>query len=341
MDQSQTDKKVASFLPLVSVITPVLNCRRWISNCINSVIDQDYPNIEHIVVDGGSTDGTLEICNEHTHLIIHSEKDRGQSHAINKGFSMASGDILCWLCADDEFEPESIGHAVKGIMSGNSVVTGKSTFIDENGEIISEHPANKFPGYNHKMFIKFWRFNPISQPGTFWSRKIWEVCAPAREDLYFAMDYDLWLRMSHYTPFRQIDAYIGKYRIHPEAKCFADNYGSRIELIKVSRQYWPSKLNLEYWRLYFSYLTTANPITQHYADGEKLLQAVTDQRKNSKLGALKAFLLAHLKHLATPLLPKYPEISRALLSQLTGFHSTKRTFKKHGKDSNIEDDKYR
>ena len=87
--------------PLVSIITPVLNGALWIEDCIQSVLIQNYPDIEHIIIDGGSSDDTLKICQKYAHLIIHSGKDRGQSHAINKGFDMARGEILAWLCADD------------------------------------------------------------------------------------------------------------------------------------------------------------------------------------------------------------------------------------------------
>ena len=82
----------------MSIVTPVFNGAKWIESCIRSVQNQDYPKIEHIIVDGESTDGTLEICRKYPHLVIHSEKDRGQSHAINKGFTMAQGGILAWLC---------------------------------------------------------------------------------------------------------------------------------------------------------------------------------------------------------------------------------------------------
>jgi len=305
--------------PLVSVVTPVFNGGRWIEQCIRSVKEQDYPFIEHIIVDGGSTDQTLDICRRYPHLIIHSGKDRGQSHAINKGFSMAQGDILAWLCADDVYEPGAVRAAMQGILSGHDVVMGNSCFIDEEDKYISDHPANVHPYYDYSMFLRFWKYNPISQPAVFWRRRIWEACGPLRENLYFAMDYDLWLRMSKQARFERVNAYIAKYRIHPDAKCFSDNYGSKIELIQVSKRYWPAQWRAEYWKLYFHYLLTRNGITQHYSDGEKLLQeAFSLLDSGNRWHAVSPFLKAHFKHFGTPFLPGYKRDAKRLLKELFG-----------------------
>jgi glycosyltransferase involved in cell wall biosynthesis len=313
------NEQVLRALPLVSIITPVLNGAKWIEYCIKSILNQDYPKIEHIIVDGGSTDETLEICQNYPHLIIHSQKDRGQSHAINKGFAMAQGEILAWLCADDEYEDGAVQSAVKAILSGHDVAMGLSRFIDADGNLIAEHPANVHPYYDHSMFLRFWKYNPISQPATFWTRKMWETCGPLRENLYFAMDYDLWLRMSQRSVFERVDAHISKYRIHPEAKCFADNYGSRIELIKVSRQYWPSRCKPGFWKLYFSYILTRSHITQHYSDGEGLLaETLKDLDSLNRWRALFTFTKAHFKHFATPLLPNYKLTLVRILTEVVG-----------------------
>jgi len=306
-------------VPLVSIITPVFNAEKWVEKCIMSVMNQDYPRIEHIIVDGGSKDRTLDICRNHTHLIVHSQADRGQSHAINKGFAMAQGDILAWLCADDEYEPGAVAAAVKKILSGHEVVMGFSRFINAEGNLIAEHPANAHPYYDHGMFLRFWRYNPISQPATFWTRRMWEACGPLRENLYFAMDYDLWLRMSQRARFERLEAHVAKYRIHPEAKCFADNYGSRIELIEVSRRYWPSRWNPRYWILYLQYAFTWGAITKHYADAEKLLNtAMQYLEKKRRFGALTSFVMAHLRHIATPLMPGYPVAMQRILVEGIG-----------------------
>ncbi len=302
----QINEEILQTLPLVSIVTPVFNGAKWIESCIQSVMCQNYPKIEHIIVDGGSTDGTLDICRKYSHLILHSKNDRGQTHAINKGFSMAQGDILAWLCADDEYEPGAVQAAVEGIRTGNNVVMGYSRFTDAEGKYVSEHPANVYFHYNHKMLLQFWKFGTISQPATFWTRKIWESCGPLRENLYFAMDYDFWLRISRKAVFTRIEAYVAKYRIHPEAKCFSDNYGSRIELIDVSRTYWPAKWTYGYWKLLLQYIMSRGGNTTHYADGVRLLHstaAYLDDQKRAK--AIWCFVSAHFRHPATPLLPEY------------------------------------
>jgi len=295
-----------SFLPLVSIVTPVFNGAKWIENCIQSVQNQDYPKIEHIIVDGESTDGTLEICRKHPRLVIHSEKNRGQSHAINKGFAMAQGEILAWLCADDEYEPGAVSATVKGIMAGHEVVMGLSRFIDADGNVTADHPANAHDHYDHAMLLRFWKYTPLSQPATFWTRKMWETCGPLKENLFFAMDYDLWLRMSQRSSFKRIDHYVARYRIHSDKQFFSDTYGSRIERIKVGRQYWPSWWHPMHWILYLQYVLTRSPSTRHFSDAERLLNTTLQHLgEKRRFRAITSFILAHLKHVTTPLMPGY------------------------------------
>jgi glycosyltransferase involved in cell wall biosynthesis/ADP-heptose:LPS heptosyltransferase len=318
-ESERNAEEVLHKLPLVSIVTPVFNAEKWIERCINSILSQDYPRIEHIIVDGGSKDNTLKICGRYKHLVVHSRPDRGQSDAINKGFSIATGEILAWLCADDEYEPNAVSVAVQELQKGAQFVMGNSRFIDADGKFISDHPANQYPFYDHTMLIRFWKFTPISQPATFWQRGLWEASGPLRENLYFAMDYDLWLRMSQRTKFARVPTFLAKYRIHPEAKCFSDNYGSRIELIQVSRKYWPVKWSPRYWIYFFQYLMTASNITKHYADAEKLLNNCVGHLDNGKrLRAMGSFFMAHIKHFATPLLPDYRLVLNRMIKKGIG-----------------------
>jgi glycosyltransferase involved in cell wall biosynthesis/ADP-heptose:LPS heptosyltransferase len=315
----QVNEQALRVLPLVSIITPVLNGSKWIESCIQSVSNQDYPKIEHIIVDGGSTDGTLDICRKYPHLIIQTKKDRGQSHAINKGFSMAQGDILAWLCADDIYELGAVKAAVQGILAGNDVIIGLSRFIDANGNDLGEHPGNAYDHYDHGMLLRFWQYTPISQPATFWTRKVWEACGPVKENLFFAMDYDLWLRMSKKADFNRVNINMARYRLHPEAKCYADNFSPRIELINVSRHYWPPFWHPLFWALNVRYWLTRSSITKHYAEAERRIQKVLQFLDASHSWcALFCFFKAHVRHPATPFLPGYRSCALRIAQEFLG-----------------------
>ncbi len=316
-------------LPLVSVVTPVYNGAKYLERCIKSVLDQDYPKIEHIVIDGGSTDGSVEICRKYPQVTVFSKADLGESHAINRGFSMAQGDVLAWLCADDEYEPLAVSSAIREIMMGRKVVMGLSRFIDEEGRVICEHPSNVYPFYDHDMFLRFWKYNPISQPAVFWTRRMWERCGPLRMDLCFAMDYDLWLRMSRLSMFQRVDTHMAKYRLHQEAKCIADNYGSKVELIRVSRKYWPSSLTFMHWKLVFSYLFTTSPITEHFSECEALLSKAEKYiREGKRRRAVAFFVKAHWVHPAAPWMKGYWEILKLVVLRCSGLGACSRIGRK-------------
>ena len=132
-----------SFLPSTlkfSVITPSFNNAQYIEQTIKSVLEQNYPNFEHIVIDGGSTDGTVEILKKHSHLKWVSEKDEGQADALNKGFRMATGDIIAWINSDDWYEPNIFGNIAEWFERNpdKNIVMGDCNLIDparNDGEV--------------------------------------------------------------------------------------------------------------------------------------------------------------------------------------------------------------
>ena len=134
-----------SSTPLVSIVTPSYNQARYLEYTIRSVMEQDYPNIEYIIVDGGSNDGSAEIIRRYSERLAWwvSEKDHGQTDAINKGFAHARGEILAWLNSDDTYEINAVREAVAFLREQPQVglVYGDANFIDENGHMIGRFPA--------------------------------------------------------------------------------------------------------------------------------------------------------------------------------------------------------
>ena len=183
--------------PLVTIVTPSYNQGRFIEETILSVLNQDYPRIEYIIMDGGSTDQTLDILRKYTgRLTWHSEKDNGQSDAINKGLRLAKGEILAYLNSDDTYLPGAITRAVRYLTAKNPdspLVYGEGYHITAEGTIIERYPTEPFD-FQHLAETCF-----ICQPTTFWKRDVMETIGLFDENLHYAMDYDYWIRVAkHY-----------------------------------------------------------------------------------------------------------------------------------------------
>lgn len=176
--------------PLVSIVTPSFNSYPFIIDNIESVKNQTYSNIEHIVIDGGSTDGTVEVLKSYSHLKWVSEKDNGQSDAINKGFKLAKGEIIGWLNSDDTYNEEAITVSVNEIVKNKEIdiTCGDEKIIDENGKTI------KIIKGEEVTFEKLLFKNVIRQPTIFMRRNVIETLNGVREDLHYTMDRELWLR---------------------------------------------------------------------------------------------------------------------------------------------------
>jgi glycosyltransferase involved in cell wall biosynthesis len=202
---------------LVSIVTPSYNQAEFLEFTINSVLSQDYPNLEYIIMDGGSTDGSVDIIRKYADRLAAwvSEPDAGQTDAINKGFAQAHGDIFAWLNSDDTYEPGAISEAVAFLQSHPDVgmVYGDANFIDSQGNLIGKFPARQTDlkrlrrGYVH-----------IPQQAAFFRGDLWREVAPLDPTFYFAMDYDLWIRIAKRMPLAYNPRVWANFRIHQAGK---------------------------------------------------------------------------------------------------------------------------
>ena len=204
--------------PLISVVTPSFNQGRFIERCVRSVIDQHYPNFEHIICDNCSSDGTLEVLRRYPHLTWVSEPDRGQSHAVNKGFRWAHGAIIAWLNADDAYEPGAFQVAARELRtdSGVRAIAGRVHLVDEAGRVLrtSTPNVNTLDG-----MIEFWtRGFSLEQCGVLFRREVLDQIGGLDERLHYAMDYEFFLRLVAQHPLKIVRAVLARFTLQPESK---------------------------------------------------------------------------------------------------------------------------
>ena len=244
--------------PRVTVVTPSFNQGAFIEETIRSVLLQDYPNLEYFIVDGGSTDSTLEVIKAYESWIDYwvSERDRGQTHAINKGFARATGEILAWLNSDDTFEPHAIRTVVQNMMATNSVVTyGNCNLIDETG---ARTGVIVPPPVSFERLLKFWSVDSSTppQPASFFRRSVLDEVGFLDETLHYMMDYELWLRIAMRYSFSYVGAVIGNCRMHSESKTVGQSIQQISEQYRVSLGYGRShglSFRVPYWKSYAHY----------------------------------------------------------------------------------------
>ena len=227
--------------PTLSVVIPSLNQGQYLEETIRSVLMQNYPALELIIMDGGSTDNSLEVIEKYANWITYwiSEPDDGQSHAVNKGILKASGEILLWLNADDLCLPESFFTAVDVFLEypSSRMVVGQAWLINNESKRVGELKS-AFDSFEQVIATPV---NRIRQVSTFFRRSLFDEMGYIDESLHIAMDTELLLRFtSKYQPV-VIDAYLTAFRIHREAKSFRQIITGYKESDQVRENYFSSR----------------------------------------------------------------------------------------------------
>jgi glycosyltransferase involved in cell wall biosynthesis len=251
-------------LPLVSVITPSYQQGGFIRETLDSILSQDYPNVELIVVDGGSKDETVGILQKYARKYpdrfrFLSEKDKGQSDALNKGLAMARGEIIGWLNSDDTYWPKAISRAVSVLMKHPEygLVYGKANHTDKDNKPLRPYPVEKGVDY-----ARLFDVCTICQPAAFIRKRVLDEVGPIDESLHFCMDYDLWIRIAKKYPFGYIDHIMANSRLHDDCKSATQYFTVGLpEIIRTNLKHYGAVSN--HWLIQF--------IAHHLPEGPEWL----------------------------------------------------------------------
>jgi glycosyltransferase involved in cell wall biosynthesis len=212
-----------------------LNAARFVEAAIESVLSQDYARIEYIIMDGGSTDGTLQILKRYEDRVtLVSGRDGGAADAIRRGFELSSGNILGWLNADDAYLPGAISAAVRGFEShpDAAVIYGGATWIDQSGESIAPYPVRDFD----RSLLARECF--VCQPASFFRRDAFENVGGIDPGLHLTFDYELWIRLARTYRFQRIDRDLALSRMHAANKTLGQRRETFRETFRVLRRHY-------------------------------------------------------------------------------------------------------
>jgi glycosyltransferase involved in cell wall biosynthesis len=219
--------------PRVTIVTPSFNQAQFLEETIQSVLQQNYPDLEYIIIDGGSTDGSVDIIRKYADRIAywHSEPDNGQAAAINKGFRNSRGDILAWINSDDTYKAGAVAQAVRALETNpeQDLVYGHCEYVDTQGQILQEVFAWDFVPRRLLTGIPY-----IIQPACFFRRRAFEQVGALDETLQYLMDHDLFVRMVLAgSTFLKVDEVWSCYRWHSSAKTYQQWVGFQLELQQI------------------------------------------------------------------------------------------------------------
>jgi len=236
--------------PLISIVTPSFNQAQWIEETIRSVLDQEYPAFEHIIVDGGSEDGTAEIVARYPHVRFVQEPDLGQAHAINKGMLLARGEIVAYLNSDDVYRPGAFRAVAESFQDpGTTVVVGSCDYIDVAGNVSGRLEPRLERYWDLLRYWGWGRWYCVPQQSVFWRRSVLAEVGLFDVRYQYVMDYEMWLRLAKRHRFVVVDQTLAGFRLQPQSKTVSDTWGMYLEEREASRDYWPPRWHPTRWYL--------------------------------------------------------------------------------------------
>jgi glycosyltransferase involved in cell wall biosynthesis len=283
-------------VPSISIVTPSFNQGRYLGETLQSLVDQQYPRLEVIIQDGGSTDGAVAVAEGFVQRFpsifrLYVEKDAGQADALNRGFARTTGEILGFLNSDDTLYPGCLPSVARAIdpASRRWIVFGRCLFTGEGSRYVGvEHPAQY---KSHFELLAIWKrgHNTLPQPSVFWHRKVWEQCGGFNQAEHHVLDYDLFCRFSRRFRFHKVDELWSTYRMHAVSKSSQRTEAEILDLsIAVSRRYWGSWLNPLRWRCEVSHWLHDRHLHEHARHHAR--RAEEAGHSGRKLTALVEFL---------------------------------------------------
>ena len=233
MNETTSDK---NRFQRITVVTPSYNQGQYLEETILSVIGQGYPNLEYIIMDGGSTDNSVAIIRKYESRLTFwvSQNDGGQSQAINKGFQRATGDIFCWLNSDDTLLPGALIYAAQHLNTSRAeVLIGNTLHFREGTDVAHGWNVKNWHSKTDLRLVDY-----ISQPSTFWTRSAWDATGPLDESLTYVFDWDWFIRARELQiDFTPTDKYLAVYRFHDAHKSGTGGERRLQEIAGIHRRY--------------------------------------------------------------------------------------------------------